>query len=284
MRVRNFNGRACLVVGGSKGIGKALAQQLVGRGADVAVVARSRSTLEHALISLNASRTSKHQRINIHCADVTDAAQTNSVIAEVVVSLGRSPEVVFICSGVCRPFAFEDITLAMAQATMAANFFGVWNVVRSVLPVMRAKGGIIVPTASLAGFVGLYGYTDYAASKFAVVGFAESLRNELAGTGVRVAILCPPDTLTPGLVEEQKTRPPETQAISSGARLLSADEVASYALRSLGTRAFTIIPGRAARVTHWIKRILPGLVMVNLDTTVCKVQRQLAARVSSNAP
>ncbi len=273
MRVRDFRGRACLVIGGSKGIGRALAQQLVSRGADVAIVARGRPALEGASLELSSSRRFANQQVHAHCADVTDPDKTQEVIAKIVSELGRPPEVVFVCSGSCRPAAFADISPAMAQEVMALNFFGVWNVAQAVVPWMRESGGVIVPTASVAGFVGLYGYTAYAASKFAIVGFAESLRSELVGSGVRVAVLCPPDTLTPGLSEERKMRPPETAAISSGASVLSPDEVAHFALEALGTGAFVIIPGRAARFTCWVKRLFPGLVRANLDATVRKVRR-----------
>ena len=68
----------------------------------------------------------------------------------------------------------------------------------------------------MAGFVGVFGYTDYCASKFAVVGLSEALRQELRPCGITVSVLCPPDTDTPGLANEDLTKPAETKAVSAG--------------------------------------------------------------------
>src|SRR5438477_366286 len=81
--------------------------------------------------------------------------------------------------------------------------------------------------ASLAGLIGVFGYTDYCASKFAIVGFSEALRSELKPHGIMVSVLCPPDVDTPGFAVENTTKPPETVAISEGAKPMTPDEVAA---------------------------------------------------------
>ena len=58
----------------------------------------------------------------------------------------------------------------------------------------------------MSGLIGIFGYTDYSASKFALIGFSEALRSELGPYGITVSVLCPPDTDTPGLQEENKTK------------------------------------------------------------------------------
>ncbi len=79
-------------------------------------------------------------------------------------------------------------------------------------------GGHIVNVASVAGFVGLYGYTAYAASKFAVIGLSESLRQELKPLGIAVSVVCPPDVDTPGLAAELALRPRETERLAGGSK------------------------------------------------------------------
>ena len=82
------------------------------------------------------------------------------------------------------------------------------HVVRAFAPAMSTRGaGAIVLTASDLGYVGLFGWSVYSATKHAVVGFASSLRNELKPFGVSVQTLCPPATQTPGFDKENATKP-----------------------------------------------------------------------------
>ena len=89
------------------------------------------------------------------------------------------------------------------ERTMQVNYFGSLYCVNAVLPYMtKAQKGQIVLVSSGAGLVGLYGYTPYSPSKFALRGLAESMRQELKDQGIRVSIVYPPDTDTPGWREE----------------------------------------------------------------------------------
>ena len=166
----------------------------------------------------------------------------------------------FNCAGRAQPGYFEEIPTGQLEEIMRVNLFGTWSTVRELLPHMKGRGGTIVNTSSLAGLVGVFGYTDYCAAKFAVIGFSEALRSELAHHGIRVFVLCPPDTETPGLEEESRTKPPETRAVAAGARCLSAEEVAATLLRGMERRGLLIIPGREARWIALAKRLFPRLV------------------------
>ncbi len=281
-RLRSFAGVPCIVVGATKGIGLALARQLVGKGADVALIARGLHGLESTRAALEQTRTGPQQIISCHQADVIQPQSALEALQEAMRCLGRSPALVLICSGSALAGAFEDLSLETAQQVMASNFYGIWNVTHAVLPAMRKEGGVIVATASVAGLIGTYGYTAYSAAKFAVIGFAESLRTELTGSGVRLSVLCPPDTDTPGLAEERKTRPAETEALAESSGILSADEVAAYTLEKLKSDEFLIIPGAMARLSCLAKRLAPGIVFAQMDSTVRKVQRAAPKADASN--
>jgi short-subunit dehydrogenase len=120
--------------------------------------------------------------------------------------------------------------------------------------------------------IGVFGYTDYCASKFALVGFSEALRAELRRDRIAVSVLCPPDTDTPALAEENRTKPPETHAASAGASLLSADAVADALLAGIARRRFLIIPGREARFAYLMKRFFPGVVTWVMDRQIEKAR------------
>jgi 3-dehydrosphinganine reductase len=105
---------------------------------------------------------------------------------------------------------------------------------------MRQLGsGRIVLVSSQAGQIGVFGYTSYCATKFALKGLAESLQMELARDNIFVTVAYPPDTDTPGLVEENKTKPIVTQLINETSGVLSAEEVARNIIASTQKGSFS---------------------------------------------
>ena len=181
------------------------------------------------------------------------------------------------CAGRAIPRRFEDVSVAQLDETMRINFFGTWNTIAALLPAMRERGGHIVNVSSIVGFLGIFGYTDYAASKFAVIGFSEALRSELKPYGIAVSVLCPPDTDTPGLAAENRTKPEETAAISAGAKLMQPDDVARALLRGMERGKFLIVPGFEGKLARVVHCLAPWLVTRIVDRTVRKVQRKRAA-------
>ena len=109
---------------------------------------------------------------------------------------------------------------------MATNYFGTLHVIKAVTPGMIDRGsGHIVNICSLGGFLGVFGYSAYCASKYAVRGLSDVLRAELRPYGIHFSVVYPPDTDTPQLAYENPFKPPETRALGSG-KALSAAEVA----------------------------------------------------------
>jgi short-subunit dehydrogenase len=257
--MRAFDSTVSFVTGGSAGIGLAVAKQLAARGSDVAIFARREAPLRAAVAEIAGQRRRPTQRVIWRRIDVADAEAVQRGLADAVAELG-APDLLVNCAGRALPDYFERISLAQLDETMRINFYGCWHTIRALLPHMRERGGYIVNVASLAGLIGIFGYTDYAASKFAVIGFSEALRNELAPHRITVSVLCPPDTETPGLQRENSSKPAETRAVSKAVRALSAEQVAEALLAGMAKRTFLIIPGRAARFRHLVKRFAPRLV------------------------
>ena len=115
------------------------------------------------------------------------------------------PDLVINSAGIARPGEFEGVTLDDFDQMMAINFMGTVNVTHAILPAMlQRKSGHIVNISSLVGFLGMYGYTAYASSKFAIRGFTDSLRAEVKTKGIDLSIVFPTDTDTPQLAEENK--------------------------------------------------------------------------------
>jgi NAD(P)-dependent dehydrogenase (short-subunit alcohol dehydrogenase family) len=255
--MRDFSKKIVYITGGSSGIGLAAAELLSERGAHVAVFARNQGRLDAAVSAITA-KSPVAGRFSGFATDVSDNAQVRQVMDSAVSAFGP-PDVLINCAGRARPGRFSDISFAMFDETIKTNLYGIWNTVSALVPVMK-PGAYIVNTSSVAGFIGVFGYTDYSASKFAVIGFSEALRSELAPSGITVSVLCPPDTDTPGFVEENKTKPDETKMISKSASIMSARQVAEALVAGMAKEKFMIVPGMDGKLSFLAKRLAPWLV------------------------
>lgn len=113
------------------------------------------------------------------------------------------------------------------QGMIDINYLGAVYATRCVLPSMKArKKGKITLVSSIGGLTGLYGYTAYSGSKFALRGFAEALQMEVKPYNISVTLSFPADTDTPCFEEENKTKPLETRLISETAGVLQPDQMA----------------------------------------------------------
>jgi 3-dehydrosphinganine reductase len=276
VRLTEFDRTHVCIVGGSLGIGLAVAPRVAALGAEVTILARQRERLEQAAATVRAACRRPEQTVTWRQLDVGDHDQVAATMQTLVAERG-APDVLINCAGRAYPRRFEDISYAQFAETMLVNLHGCWNTVQALLPHMKAKGGgYIVNTSSIAGLIGVFGYTDYCASKFALVGFSEALRSELRPHGITVSVLCPPDTDTPGFVTENLTKPEETRAISATAQVLPPAAIADALLRGMARRTFLIIPGRDGRLGVLAQRLVPGVVRWVMDRTVANVARQRA--------
>jgi NAD(P)-dependent dehydrogenase (short-subunit alcohol dehydrogenase family) len=266
----DYLGKAVYVVGGSMGIGLAAARQFAARGAHVLTFARRLEPLQEAVLEIERNRRDDSQRVELRVLDVCEADSVSTVMNESVSSFGP-PDVLFNCAGAAWPGYFEEISQEQLSHTMRLNLHGSWSTVQALLPHMKQRGGTIVNTSSLAGIIGVFGYTDYCAAKFAVIGFSEALRSELKRYGIRVFVLCPSDTDTPGLAAEGRSKLPETAAVAAVARLMTADAVANELLRGMERRRLLIVPGIDGRFVALAKRLLPGLVEWVADRAIARL-------------
>ena len=177
-------GRCALVTGAGTGIGCAIAKALTSAGARVAVTDRDEAaarTVARALEGAVAFR-----------LDVTDAAETADVIERAADAFGGL-EIVCANAGVSTMNRVVDLGEAEWDHNMAVNAKGVFLTNQAAVRYWLAQGvkGVIVNTASMAGKQGVALLAHYAASKFAVVGFTQSLAREVAEHGIRVNCVCP---------------------------------------------------------------------------------------------
>lgn len=267
-----YVGRNVYISGGSSGIGLACAKMFAGLGANIFIFARRVDVLEQAVTEIESCRISADQNLSWRSIDVTDREEVTSGLSQAVTTFGI-PHIVIASAGLAYPDYFEKIPFEKFDLTVKTNLYGIWNVLACLIPHMKTSGGHIVNVSSIAGFMGVFGYTAYCSTKFAVMGFSEALRSEMKPHGIRVSVLCPPDTDTPCLVQENLTKPAETRALGESAGLMSADAVAQAMLRGMEKGSFLILPGMEGTFIHMAKSLLPGLVNAVMDFIVARARR-----------
>jgi 3-dehydrosphinganine reductase len=256
----NFEQQHVIITGGSSGIGKATAQLLASQGANISIVARSPARLETARAEIEAACLLPKQRVLTFSADVSVRSQAEQAMQAAIEQLG-APDLLITCAGIARPGYFQELPIEVFEETMAINYFGSLYCLRAVLPAMeQCRKGHIVLVSSGAGLIGVYGYTPYSPSKFALRGLAESLRGELKGSGINLSIIYPPDTDTPQLAEENKTKPPETKAITASAETWTAEAIAREIVTGVQKNTFAIAPGLEMSILSKLHSLIaPGL-------------------------
>jgi 3-dehydrosphinganine reductase len=246
-----------LITGGSSGIGRALGKKLSAEGYHLSLIARREDLLQEAAAEMKRCAVRADQRFEVHSADISDRQQAEAAVNKCIAQVGV-PDLVITSAGIAVPGYFEDVSAEVFERTMAVNYFGSLYVVRAALPGMRArKRGRIVFVSSGAALMGLFGYASYGPSKFAVRGLAETLRSELRADNVGVSVVYPPDTETPMLEEENKTKPQETKLITGVAKTWKADAVAACIMVGVARGTFAITPGLTISLMHR----LPGAVI-----------------------
>ncbi|MFC5746567.1 SDR family NAD(P)-dependent oxidoreductase [Actinomadura rugatobispora] len=226
MSTGSFEGKAVLVTGGGSGIGQAAARQFAAAGADVLVAdvddAGARSTVESIR---SAGGSADHQ-----CADVSDEAQVEALVARAVDRFGGL-DCAFNNAGVSAPRTpLAEMSVSEWDRLIRVNLTSVFLCMRAELRHMTAHGGgAIVNTASTAGLRPPPGVGAYAASKHGVVGLTKTAAGEHAGGPVRVNAICPGGTDTP-LLRASIGRDADVGARWASRPMSTADDVAAAAL------------------------------------------------------
>jgi NAD(P)-dependent dehydrogenase (short-subunit alcohol dehydrogenase family) len=174
-----------LVTGAARGIGAGVVNAALDAGHSVVATGRNLDTLRRAFPHAPADRIAFVQ------LDVTDERQAGAAVAAAVERFGRI-DVLVNNAGYSLLGNFEELTSAQVRKQLETNFFGVTNVLRAVLPVMRRqRAGHIINVSSLAGAVGFKHCTAYGAAKFALEGMSLALAPEVEPFGIKVTIVEP---------------------------------------------------------------------------------------------
>jgi short-subunit dehydrogenase len=185
-----LRGAAAAVTGAASGIGRALALELAARGCDLALADRDEAGLQTVAAEIGRAHS---QKITVHRVDVSEPKQIEE-FAQAATSAHPGLNIVVNNAGVALLGQFSEIDQAQMDWLMNINFWGVVHSTRAFLPhLSRQREAHIVNLSSIFGIIAPPGQTAYAAAKFAVRGFSESLRHELqmAASPVRLSVVHP---------------------------------------------------------------------------------------------
>jgi short-subunit dehydrogenase len=249
----DLHGARVLLTGASSGIGRALALRLAGQGARLVLASRN----ETSLTELASQIRDRGGQAIVAPADVADAAQRARLIEATGASLGGL-DILVNNAGVGAMGFFGDDGEERLRRLFEVNFFATTELTRLALPLLRqGKHPMIVNIASVLGRRAIPGCTEYCASKFAVVGWSESLRAELASQGVHVLVVCP------GSIETSFRDNLLADRVRFGyykRKRMTAERCAELIVQAMrAQRREVVITGRA-KLMVWLNRLSPRLL------------------------
>lgn len=266
--IMDFYQKHVIITGGSSGIGKATAIMLAAEGAHLSIIARRQDVLLQAQAEIEAVKIFPEQRVVCLSASVTQFDEIQTAITKAIEELGP-PTLVITSAGIAHPGYFQELPVNVFEETMNINYFGTLYAIKAALPSMiDQQQGHIVMISSVAGLIGVYGYSAYSPSKFAVRGLAESLRGELKPFDIGVSIVYPPDTDTPQLAAENLTKPYETKLITSSTKIWKPEEVAQVIINGIKRKDFAITPGGEAKILQIGHSLLAPIIHRYFDRIV----------------
>ena len=248
----NPQGKTALITGASSGIGAATAQELARAGARVILVARRPDQLSKVASSIG-------EAASFYTTDLRDAAAVASLSDRVTSEIG-TPDIIVNNAGAGRWKFVEDTTPAEAVDMMAVPYFAAFNVTHSFLPgMLRRNTGHFVNVSSVGSRFVWPGATAYIAARWAVRGFTQALRADLADTGIRVTLY------ESGVVQSEywDHNPGSRERVPKMGNLvpsLTAEAAARAIVRGIKREQKLVVVPFMMKMTYWQHAVAPGVV------------------------
>jgi 3-oxoacyl-[acyl-carrier protein] reductase len=200
----NFEGRVVIVTGGRRGIGRAIATTLAGRGAEVVIADRQEDEAVQTAQEIAAATGRRALALPV---DVADHQSTKTMVDKALEAFGKV-DILVNNAGVTRDTLIMRMEESDWDAVIDVNLKGAWNCCKAVVrPMMKARYGRIINISSVSGLAGQAGQTNYSASKAGLIGLTKALAREVASRGITVNAVAPgfvPTALTNDLPQDLK--------------------------------------------------------------------------------
>ena len=257
--MKRIQDKVAVVTGASRGIGAAVARQLVDGGAYVVLAARDQNRLDQLAASLG-------DRVLPLCVDVTQPDQVQAMVDSTMQRWGRV-DILINNAGVGLSGVVADVDLEALKRIFDVNVFGAVSCIQACVPIMRAQGsGHIVNISSILGKRAVPQTAGYAATKFALQALSDGLRIEEAPHGITVTVVCPGSTDTE-FRDNEISGGSVLVAERPRVNMVSADRVAKATIKAIQKRRREILITPFNRFLNTLERLSPKLVDMALRRT-----------------
>ncbi|MDH3645653.1 MAG: SDR family NAD(P)-dependent oxidoreductase [Gammaproteobacteria bacterium] len=264
--MKNLQGKVVLITGAGSGIGQQTAVAFAAEKTKLILLDIKQEGLDQTV----GMAQSDAQSIETHICDVSDFSAMQSLADEINSKYG-AVDVLINNAGIGTAGSFLDTTLETWKKTLDINLMGVVHGCKVFLPAMvaRKQGGAVVNIASMAGYYAANIMPVYSASKFAVLGFSESLRADLNEQNISVSAICPGIIKTPIIassVFEGQLSGDDAEEFRKKAvafyekRNYTPDRVAKAILKAVKKRKGVVPVSPEAWIAYYLKRFFPGIV------------------------
>lgn len=247
----DYTGKVVVITGASSGIGEQSAEEFAKLHANVILVSRNEAQLQKIAIELSKYKTETF----VYACDVSDRDQVDKM-GKIIIEKFGTIDVLVNNAGFGIYNTVEKTKIDELESQISTNFLGMMYCTKAFLPqLLKQRSGHIVNVASVAGSIGIPGMAAYCASKFAMLGFSESLFHELKGTGVGVTVVSPIMVRTNFFKHESFGRMPRYSTTS-----LDPKTVANAVVRAASSPRLEIVIPQFVRIAIWMKQTFPYLI------------------------
>lgn len=250
-----FHNKVVIVTGASSGIGKACAIEFARQGAKVVLSSRREAILREVANEITAQGGEALYLVS----DIRNIDDCQNLITKTIENFG-SIDILINNAGISMRASFEELKLDVIKELMDTNFYGTVYCTKFALPHLLKSKGTIIGISSISGLVPLPGRTGYAASKYAMDGFLNTLRLENKKKGLNVMIV------HPGFTESNirftalnKDGLPQSESPRKEEKMMSSQRVAQIIVKATQKRERDLVLTSQGKLVVWLHKNLPGI-------------------------
>ena len=246
-KVKNLKNKHILILGASSGLGEALCYKIISQeGVKLSIASRREQELKK--VQKKCNEINSKSSCDYYIVDITKESSIKNYIEKSITKFGF-PSLIINCAGIAHPGFITELNFETYTSDMNLNYFGNLKLLKEIIEQYKINENKInddiidiICVGSCLGIIGSVGYSAYCPTKFALKGLLDSLKFELINTKIKLHYYGPSNMLTPGLVQENKTKPKVVSDMENNVKNITAEEAADVLLCNLDKYMITSEP------------------------------------------